>query len=568
MTETTHSKEVEPVTNAVVWSRNRLIFSAISLMLCGLLGFIVPVETGQIWVRYSGYFFTLASVCLFIYYAVKCYHSSVSNTFFRASRNRLIGAGFIALGAWILFLHGSFDYKIAMDDYLLSATAKTMHSSREIAYTEFGRNIGNAFTPIQETVDKRPWLYPFLVATGHDLIGYHPTTAFYVNAVLGVGFLGLVFYFGLCFGGILAGGLSVLLWVSMPLLSHNAMGSGMEMLNLFCLQAVLVLSIHYLRKPTDASEGLLSLGMLLVANTRYESGLFALPVLIIIAIGWYRSRRVFLSWGSIASLILLLPSIWQLRVYGGNQSAWEMSSVEGSPFGWNHLVENWPHALSFFFDTSDTLGNSFLISAVGAISLIAFFIIHLLVMISFHSGKLDARFVSRYSLPFHVVLVSCTIALLTYISQRKKFTWGFAICISLIFIHSVTLPTNSKAIPTNSNFLVRELNWLSEIADQSFKKESLIIDSYTVQWALEERSALSPQVAWYSVQRLAEEVSKLKYTSVYLVERVSLRGGEFKATDQDVAQFLRSSDSTLLAERSFRPLYLTRVYRLENLPSE
>lgn len=573
-------------------------FVCLALVVFGSLyfGFRISEETSMALIRHVGYFLSLLTVVAFTFFGYRSLSPELSGSCLSQSRSKLLmGCAIILLGSWILFIHASFEYKIAMDDYILSSTAKTMHGYREVAYTSFGRNIGNTFVPIEVVVDKRPWLYPFAVASLHDLVGYHEINPFIVNAFFGVLFLIGSYLFGFALAGTYGGCLSVLLWVSLPLLSHNASGAGMEMLNLLCTQIVLLCSVYYLKQPSAVREGFLALSMVLLANARYESGLFVFPVIAVIAIGWFRSKRIFLSWGSVLSVVLLVPVLWQLRIYSATESSWEMASSASAPFGIANLAENFPHALAFFFNTSDTLGNSFLLSAFGLVGMIAFvfllrtelkkywvnnpaglvlsiffifFLLHLALVLSFHSAKLDARFVSRYSLPFHFALVFPVIAILGYMMSRVRYTRLVSITLIVLFIHVFTLPTNSKAVPTQSNFLVREFNWLSKYADAVFEEKCLIIDTYTLQWALEERAALESQVVYTYASRVSEEIEGGKYSAAYLIQRLRLESGEFVGVDPIKQKLIDAGDVTLLESRSFRPLHLTRVYKIEGFGAD
>ena len=53
-----------------------------------------------------------------------------------------------------------------------------------------------------------------------------------------------------------------------------------------------------------------------------------------------------------------------------------------------------------------------------------------------------------------------------------------------------------------------------------------------------------------------------KFSSVYLVVRCRFSGGDYQPTQRETMQLLERLDVELLAERSFRPLELTRFYRI------
>jgi len=559
---------------------------SILLMTFVCLWFIGP-EQARLIVRTTGYYFTLVtSVGLCIY----LFRWAQGLTFREIpAKELLVGVVSVLAGTWVMFVHADFDYKIAMDDYLLAGTAKHIHESREVARPEFGRHIGRTFVTMSAEVDERPWFYPFVVATVHDLVGYREANPFIVNAAAGILFLSGVYLFGSLLGGRVAGVCSVLLWVTSPLLAQNATGAGMEMLNLFMLQLLFLFAAFYLRRPCSELEGALSLIAVLLTYTRYESGLFLIPVAIVIALGWLRERKLILSWGTVLAAPLLLGVVLQTRIYAVTQSSWELSDSMDVPFSLSAIMKNFPHALNFFFGVDHGLANSLLLSLLGIPAILAFFvmlrteavkywksnpaglvtalfgfflIVHLLIVLSFHASELDSLFVSRYALPFHWLLVFALIALLAYAAEKWPVLWRGAIGICLLFVFAVTLPMNAKAIFSKQNFVVREYHWLEDLSRDSMAAHSLIIDQYTASWALREWSVLEPHVVLLHAERIRDEIVANKYPSVYFIERMHYDGTKFVADYPVFEQLHQRFAMELLDERSFRPFELTRVYRL------
>jgi hypothetical protein len=548
----------------------------------------MPQDSMQWVVRYLGYYFLLAILCGFIVYCWLAFRSLGTTASF--SRKELtVGCVSVLIGSWVIFLHATLDYKIAMDDYLLASTAKSLHETREVSTVTLGNYWGGTFITQEARVDKRPWLYPFGVALLHDVFGYSEIHPFLFNSVVCVVFLGLVYIFGLLLAGWRAGVLSVLLWASLPLLSQNATGAGMEMLNLCLLQFLCVLCVLYLKKPSSSLESLLSLAAVLISYTRYESGLFIIPVGIVIIIGWWRESKIFLGWGTILSSISLIAVALQTQIYAQSEASWELSEGVSNPFGWTHFIANVPHAVYFFLSADGSLANSLLLGVVAVPAILAFavllrtelriywrdnpaglvsliFLVFILmqfaIMLSFHAGQLDRRFVSRYSLPFHLAVVSSTIAVLGYASARHRVVWPVAWVVSGLCILAFTLPSNSRAIFNQSNFVVRELNWLKMMAHEELEPRSLYLDSYTEFWSLEEISAIPLSRANRSLSRLMEYLDNEVYSEAYIIRRASYSQQSFSSEDIVFDQLQSKLLLELIAERSFRPLELTQIYRI------
>jgi hypothetical protein len=562
--------------------------SALALLILTLavVCIVSPAEAKYV-VRYGGYYFTLLGVILLLVYLMRAWRSEV---FGRMRRQEvLIGFAAVLGGAWVVLIHADFGYKIAMDDYLLAATAKNLHESREVAFTSFGSHMGNTFVPSTSVVDKRPWFYPFVVASLHDLIGYRSANPFIINAGASIAFLGGVYVFAYLLAGRMAGLCAVFLWASVPLFAQNATGAGMEALNLCLLQGVLLLAVCYLRRPSSALEGALSLAAVLLTYTRYESGIFLIPVALLVFAGWWRVGRVLLSWGTVLAAPLLLAVALQTRIYAETQASWELAEGAVAPFSLNALLENIPHALHFFFSYDDGLANSLLLSVLGFPAILAFLVllrtealrywksnpagiitavfgvfllVHLCVVLSFHASELDSPFVSRYALPIHVFFVFALIALCGYIAEKRPKVWAQLLTLTLLFILGFTLPMNAKAVFSKRSYIVRECYWLEELSREQLNPKGLIIDRYTVTWGLIERTALAPALALSNADTLAQAFASGEYPAGYVVERMHYENGEFVANLDSISGLHEVFGMKLLAERSFRPFELTRLYRL------
>lgn len=555
--------------------------------------YLLPSEAMQWIVRHLGYYFILGILVGGAYYAIQAWRER-EDTSKLVGKDLLRGSLTVFVAAWIIFVHATFDYKIAMDDYLLASTAKGLHEAREVSMVTLGSYWGDTFTRQEIEVDKRPWFYPFCVSVLHDIWGYSDRNPFVFNAITCVIFLGLVYVFGHLLAGRPAGVLSVLLWASLPLLSQNATGAGMEMLNLCLLQLLCVLSVLYLRKPSAALESVVSLTAVLLVYTRYESGLFIFPAVIVIMLGWWRSRKIFLSWGVVLSSVALVAVALQTRMYSLNEAAWELDGGAVAPFAWSHIIANMPHALNFFLSYDMSLANSPLLgvlavpavlafafllrtelkvywhrNAAGLISMIfgLFILLQFFVTISFHAGQLDQRFVSRYSLPFHIAIVSATVAVLAYAAVRWRVLWRISSSIVVIFILVYTLPSNSRAIFNHSNFVVREFNWLTGIANDELAPRSLYVDRYTVFWSLEGMSAVPIHRMSHKVSKLMTYLDQGVFSEAYVIRRAKYASGEFGSVDSEFDDLQNILSLELVAEKSFKPLNITQVYRVCGLNS-
>jgi hypothetical protein len=475
-----------------------------------------------------------------------------------------------------------------MDDILLSATAKHMHLTGEVAMADYGREINGQFTPLVVTMDKRPWLYPFGVSLLHDLLGYAPSHAFLMNAALAVLFLFVVFCIGRELAGVWGGGLSVALWASLPLLQQNAAGGGMEMLNLVLLHCLILFSMRYVKRPSAAGQAVICYLGVLLTYARYESGVFLGAVVLVVVLTWWRERQFRLTWAAVFAPPLLLAALLQLRIYGATEASWELAAATEAPFALAHLQANWAAMFRFFWHTDPAIANSLLLGIVAIPAVLGFpalalrargrgyfqaapvqawgvfwvFLgLNLLIILCFHAAEFDRRYVARYSLPAHAWIIFSGVAGLAVLGAGKKL-WAGLLLIALAFVVLVTWPRNQAALFTKANFALDEQRWLEGFEARVMGPGDLVIDRFNMAWTLRERPALGPAVALLHADRLAEELRSGKWRRIYLVMRESPGDPSWQVTVPAVEQLRDLFPHRLRARESFRDDQRSSIFEL------
>src|SRR5688572_2348777 len=270
----------------------------------------------------------------------------------------------------VLLSHEEFGFKIIMDEIMLLGTSMGMHFDKTVFMPIRGHDINGAFALLDGMVDKRPLFFPFLVSGLHDVFGYRPANAFVLNAVLTFVFLSLVFVVGRMLAGRIAGWLGVVLFAGLPLLAHNSTGGGFELLNVTMILASILLGARWLQKRDSASLVAFCFTGLLLAQVRYESAIFLLPVAAMVIWVWMLEGRTVLPWPLIFAPLLMVHVPLHHRVFQLRESAWEMFSKPGysEPFSFRYIPENLQHALAFFFGPASEQPNSIFFSALGVIA--------------------------------------------------------------------------------------------------------------------------------------------------------------------------------------------------------
>lgn len=422
-------------------------------------------------VNLSGYWFTLALVV----FALRAIGRVVRQAWKEARWTRFDGvvlAGILLCSAiWTAQERPGF--KILADEVLLLGTSMGMHYERVAAYPIRATDVQGPFQILDKVLDKRPLLFPFLVATVHDLTGYRPENPFYVNMAFGAGFLALVYVLGWRladnrWGGVVVG----LLFAGLPLLAQQSTGGGFDLLNLFLIGALVLLTAGYLRQPDAPHLEALVFGALLLASTRYESVIFLLPTAAAAWLGWARSQRVVMSWPLCFSPVFLFPILLQNRIFSGASAAWEMQSIEGitKPFSPDYVVDNLGHALAFFFDFSGYQPSSALFGAAGLLA-VPFFVLWIIrvlrapgqtsafaqataivgigllgvtcVHLFYFWGQFDHPLIRRLSLPVHLLMALGIVVVLTHAISSVR-GWRMAAGIAFAALMLQGLPTMAR----------------------------------------------------------------------------------------------------------------------------
>jgi len=215
----------------------------------------------------------------------------------------------------LLLVHETYGFKILMDEVMLLGTSMGMHFDKHPLVPVRGHDLQGAFQLLDGRLDKRPLFQPFLVSTLHDLTGYRPENVFILNTSLTFVLLGLVYQAGRKIAGAAAGIVAVLLLTSLPLLAQNTTGGGFELLNLVMIMSTLLLGLRFAETRDAGSQQALLLSAVLLAQTRYESILFLLPVGLLVLWGWWMERRPVLDWGTCLVPLLFLPVALHQKIF-------------------------------------------------------------------------------------------------------------------------------------------------------------------------------------------------------------------------------------------------------------
>lgn len=578
----------------------KVILFGLIIALAIVFGFVsyheAPAEAVDL-VRRFGYWQILTVAALFAVCLVRS---------LRLDLRIAIGAGRTWIGPALLVLavtgflhvHERHEFKIVMDEVVLQDTAMRMHFEREAAALVRGYDFAGNFTALHVYVDKRPLFFPFLLSLAHDLTGYRVANVFYVNAVISVLFIGLVFLVGRRLGGVVAGVAGALLVASIPLVHQNATGSGFELLNLVMILATVWLGMRYAERPDDTDRfGAFVLAGILLAQTRYESALFIVPVGLVILHVWWRQRRVDLAWPVLVAPLLLVIVPLHFNVFKVVSATWQLADGPGAntPFSPRFFYDNVGHAMNFFLSTDGSQGNSLLVSVLGAAG-VGFFVltlyreyreifrerpaqavfcifvlgllVHTGLMLCYFWGQFDDPIIRRLSLPANLLCVLAFIFVYPQLVPHPA-RWRGLLAVTGFCLLSFTVPSVAMHRYAQENFAARTNAWLSGFIDRLGDDTALAIDSGSgLQWFIHRKSSVAVDAVVGRPDAYIFHFKNHSFQHYFVVQRMGAdfdRGLRYPTMDDDMGDGFQLE---LAAERAFSPVYYIRISRVIGVNEE
>jgi hypothetical protein len=545
----------------LVRDRRLWLFGAVSL-LSGLTGFVfVPNSVALGLVTNTGYWCVLLAFVGFLWALWRTYRGDLERVRLAGLRGLDWGSiGVVGAGGIILIVHESFGFKIVMDEIMLLGSSLNMHLTRTVAVPFRGGNVQGAFAVFESVMDKRQLFFPFLESVLHDLTGYRPENAFILNGALTFIFLGLVNALGRRLAGRLAGWLGVALFAGLPLLGQNATGGGFELLNLLMILVTMTVAVRFVERGDADSFTAMCYSAMLLAQVRYESALFLIPVACVVAWVWVREGRVILPWLVLAIPPLMIHAALHTRIFDIRASEWQMMSKPeySKPFSLSYIPKNLVHAVAFFFGKATDQPNSMVLSTLGCVALVFFilllskrlralssespvsivtvfftlgFIAHFLLMMAYFWGQFDDAIIRRLSLPTHLLLVLAILAVLQQFPRP-------AVARTLLAVAGLGIL--AQAIPSmaahayNQLYLAGlETAWRRQFIHYHPASDYLAIDNDSILWVAHEVSATTVDAA---VKRKADIAFFLKthsFSDIFVFQRYNVDPDTGKMTLRD-----------------------------------
>ena len=565
-----------------------LILASLVALLFGFV--LIPDRPAITFVSRTGFWFVLVAFVIFVGALWQSFRSEISNLHWR--RVDWSGVVVVALGGIMLMVHETFGFKIVMDEIMLLGTSMSMHFDKTVLTPVRGNDIQGTFVILDGMMDKRPLFFPFLLSLLHDLTGYRPANAFVLNGILTFVFLGLVNYAGRRLAGRTAGWLGVVLFAGLPLLAHNATGGGFELLNLVMILGTLLLAARLVERRDDAAMAAFCFSALLLAQVRYESVIYLLPVAGIVVWVWWQEGRLILPWPVIIAPLLMIHYPLQHRIFDLRASAWEMGSQPGytTPFSPSYIADNLYHALGFFFAKPTDQPNSLLLSALGLLA-VPFFVLALskwvrtlprespmtvattffavgfaaqfALMMCYFWGRFDDPVIRRLSLPTHLGLVLAVLAVLPQLASPVVMRGLLTLAVAALL--SLGVPSMAAHAYSQEYLPGRETAWRRVFIAEQPRYDYLMIDNDSILWIAHQVSATPIVQARTRRDSLVFHLRNRTFSDMFVFQRFNI--------DPETGRMTLRKDDDLgpdfvlepVREERLQALTLTRISRIKSI---
>lgn len=537
-------------------------------------------------VKYTGYWATLLSLVAFLWLLVRSFRNNLPTW-----RLHLPGLLAVVVCGGLLQANEPHRLRVMFDEYAMLSTSMNMHFTRHAAVASTGQYANGQMQYTGDYVDKRPLGYPLLVSFVHDVIGYRPANALVVNALVGFAFLGTVYIIGVLFGGTGLGLLGVLLAAGLPLVAQTATGGGLDLLSAAMVLAVLAQIIRHLRAPTLENSELLVAAYVFAAQVRYESLTLGFLVGAVVALGWWRSRRMEMSWLLTFSPLLLLTPVLINFVYVGNPGFFESHRMGIEPFSRTFLDRNLGENLYFLFNWDGRMVNSPLLSLVGIVSLllclvkfarsapillkggdpllavigvIAYGLGFAVLTLFYFWGKWTDPIAARLSFPLQLAFLISALYSSTFLLNTPR-RLRVAQIVAGIFILGYTLPASARHQATKDMTGSYEASWAVDYVLTHCDETTLVLSESSLPFVCHERPAVGFAVAAHNEPLLQLQWPKTPYRQILVLQDLVYNAGA------DQWEVWRGSNLTptipgmvleTVTEHVFVSGYLARISRL------
>lgn len=304
----------------------KITLALLSTALFGLLvmGVVESGYTEKLFVR-GAYYLLMATVFCWAgtyLYAARAVRWTTVVAWLKENWPGIVIAIVVTLVAWLAVQPA---LRILSDEAGLVGTSKNFWASRSATFTVSGKYYYGSYWDIDVAVDQRPALFPFLVSLLHVLFGYSYKHVFLFNLAVLPAFVLVSYRLAKGLYGATFATVAALLVVAHPMTLISARSGGFDFFAAFFALLVVKSLLDHCRAPSPERLAILWMNLCMLAEIRYETGLFIPPVLALLLlfrmVTWDALRRFAFIYA--LTPVYLMPRVWQAVFRGSvpDQSA-------------------------------------------------------------------------------------------------------------------------------------------------------------------------------------------------------------------------------------------------------
>jgi hypothetical protein len=261
----------------------------------------------------------------------------------------------------VVFLSVKVDFKTLSDETNMLSVSRSMSANKTVLNCTMGKFYYGNLNCINEEIEKRPLVFPFLVNILHTLTGFRYQNAFALNFIIMFLFLAGVY---MATRKVLDGcsaTAAMFLILSYPVFTIYGTSAGFDLFNSAFFVLLMAVVYHFIKSPSSESFAFLFASLLVFANIRYESSIFLLlvPALVLTKIKWQYLKDY--SYLFCITPLLLLPYLWQ-RVLTANAL---QNPADVRPFSVTSFIKNAQTFFSIPLHFRDVLPYAGIVTAVS-----------------------------------------------------------------------------------------------------------------------------------------------------------------------------------------------------------
>jgi hypothetical protein len=430
----------------------RILFMLFSISAAIFAGILPDIDLTTKLFSKLGYYFILAVLLLWVFRLLSVF----GVRFKQVTRVTIAGFVFSLCLTSIIFYISPPRFKVFGDEANLVKVSRAMYFDKS-SMTSNQRLSGveqDQYDFLNETIDKRPLVFPFLTSLIHNIAGYNANNVFILNFIVSIFILFSVFC--LC-SEIMPkhmGFLAAIITACLPEFSFSITSGGFEALNLLFILLTLLAVYEFVKHQTSKTAEFLFLCIVIAAQIRYETVLLVIALLVLLPLLIQNKILLKYSWITYFIPFLMIPVLWQQRVVLDSENIHKwlqyIDVPDGSAaFGISNLNLNIPRNLGVFFGIDMNYGFSPVISIM---TLIGLYIILKKFVVNFRDLGVEKKYLFIYGSTCFLLLF--IVGNLYYFfdffhPSLNRLSFVFIPCFvfpSIIFLHTVYLYTSQKSL--------------------------------------------------------------------------------------------------------------------------